>query len=125
MCPFHTIETIMVKIGGMKIRFTPKIQKIAKHSSKFLLWLALMLTFITRNPTIASYEPFAMVFGLEGEGIHWYVLPLVLIGVLLITDYFCRYFCPVGKGFWYVIKFRRWIDSQVGNFRSITLKKIN
>jgi len=125
MCPFHAVETIMVRIGGMKIKFTPGIQKIAKHSSKFLLWLTLMLIFISRNPTIAAFEPFAMVFGLEGEGIHWYLLPLVLTGVLLITDYFCRYFCPVGKGFNYIIKFRKWIDSQIIQIRSTTLKKIN
>lgn len=125
MCPFHAIETILVRIGGMKIKFTPKIQKIAKHSAKFLLWLSLMLTFLSQNPTIASFEPFAMVFGLEGDGIQWYILPAVLIGVLLITDYFCRYFCPVGKGFWYVINLRKWIDKQVISFRSTTLKKIN
>ena len=123
MCPFHAIETILVRIGGMKIKFTPKIQKIAKHSAKFLLWLSLMLTFLAQNPTIASFEPFAMVFGLEGEGIQWYILPAVLIGVLLITDYFCRYFCPIGKGFWYVIKFRKWIDKQIISYRSTTLKK--
>lgn len=125
MCPFHAVETIMVRIGGMKIRFTPRIQKFAKHSSKFLLWLSLMLTFISRNPTVASYEPFAMVFGLEGEGIQWYIFPLILIGVLLITDYFCRYFCPVGKGFWYVIKLRKWVDSQLILLRSNALKKID
>lgn len=113
ICPFHAVETIMIKIGGMKVKFTPQIQKIAKHSAKFLLWLALMIIFISRNPTLGSYEPFAMIFGLEGDGVQWYILPLVLIGVLLITDYFCRYFCPVGKGFGYIIKFRTWIDTQI------------
>ena len=123
MCPFHTVETIMVKIGGMKIKFTPRIQKISKYSSRVLLWLALMLTFVSKNPTIASYEPFAMVFGLEGEGIHWYMLPMVLVGVLLIKDYFCRYFCPVGKGFWYVIKFRKWVDNLMITLLPQSIKK--
>lgn len=125
MCPFHAVETIMVKIGGIKIKFTPGIQKVAKHSSKFLLWLALMLILISRNPTIGSFEPFAMVFGLEGEGWHWYLLPLVLIGILLIKDYFCRYFCPVGKGFWYIIKFRKLLDSQLDRLNKSTIKKVS
>ena len=124
MCPFHAVETIMIKIGGMKIKFTPKIQKTAKHSAKFLLWLALMIIFISRNPTLASFEPFAMIFGLEGEGVQWYILPLILTGVLLITDYFCRYFCPVGKGFIYIIKFRNWIDGQLLSLKRKTLIKV-
>lgn len=125
MCPFHAVEIILVKIGGMKIKFTPTVLKIAKHSAKFLLWLSLMLTFISQNPTVASYEPFAMVFGLEGEGVHWYLLPAVLIGVLFISDYFCRYFCPVGKGYWYVIKFRKWLDEKIllGRQRILTSMK--
>lgn len=124
MCPFHAVETIMIKIGGMKIKFTPNIQKTAKHSAKFLLWLALMIIFISRNPTLASFEPFAMIFGLEGEGIQWYILPLILTGVLLITDYFCRYFCPVGKGFAYIIKFRNFIDGQLLSIKRKTLIKV-
>ncbi|MCK5467034.1 MAG: 4Fe-4S binding protein, partial [Cyclobacteriaceae bacterium] len=123
MCPFHAVETIMVKIGGLKIRFTPPVQKVAKHSAKFLLWLALMIIFISRNPTLASFEPFAMIFGLEGDSTQWYILPLVLVGVLLITDYFCRYFCPVGKGFGYVIKFRKWIDDRLVIIKRNTLTK--
>lgn len=125
MCPFHAVQAVMIKIGGMKVKFTPEIQKIAKHSSKFLLWLALMIIFISRNPTLASYEPFAMIFGLEGEGIQWYILPFVLIGVLLIRDYFCRYFCPVGQGFKYLMKFRKWIDSVIALPKTSNLKKIN
>jgi NosR/NirI family nitrous oxide reductase transcriptional regulator len=124
ICPFHAVETIMIKIGGMKVNFTPQIQKIAKHSAKFLLWLALMIIFISRNPTLGSYEPFAMIFGLEGEGVQWYILPLVLMGVLLITDYFCRYFCPVGKGFAYIIKLRTWIDTQILSIKRVTLNKV-
>ena len=114
----------MIKIGGMKIKLTPLIQKVAKHSAKFLLWLGLMIIFISRNPTLGSYEPFAMIFGLEGEGMQWYILPLVLIGILLITDYFCRYFCPVGKGFGYIIKFRTWVDAQILGIKRVTVNTV-
>lgn len=123
MCPFHAVQTIMIRIGGMKIKFSPAIQKVAKHSSKFLLWLALIIILISRNPTLASYEPFAMIFGLEGDGMQWYILPFVLIGVLLIRDYFCRYFCPVGQGFKYLMKFRKWIDSFHHYPKTSNLKK--
>lgn len=125
MCPFHAVETIMIKVGGMKVKFSPQIQKTAKHSAKFLLWLALIIIFLSRNPTLSSFEPFAMVFGLEGDSTQWYILPLVLIGILLIKDYFCRYFCPVGKGFAYLIKFRKWIDQHIALLMPKSLMKNN
>ena len=113
VCPFHAVEMVLVKIGGIKLTLTPVVQQVAKRSARFLLWLALIIIFLSNNPAMGSYEPFAMVFGLQGEGIQWYILPLVLIGVLMIKDYFCKYFCPVGRSFNYIVKFRKWLDRKV------------
>ena len=123
MCPFHTVEMILVKIGGFKIGFPKKYQKPIRKTAKVLLWASLMIIFLADNPTIAAYEPFAMIFGLEGVGIQWYILPAVLVGALFITDFFCRYFCPVGNSFKYVISFRKWIDSIAYKIRPIQLKR--
>ena len=123
MCPFHAVEIILVKIGGFKIGFPKKFQKPIRKTAKILLWMSLMIIFLADNPTIAAYEPFAMIFGLEGVGIQWYILPAVLVGVLFITDFFCRYFCPVGNSFKYVISFRKWIDSIVYKIRPTQLKR--
>ena len=123
MCPFHAVEIILVKIGGFKIGFPRKFQKPIRKTAKILLWMSLMIIFLADNPTIAAYEPFAMIFGLEGVGIQWYILPAVLVGVLFITDFFCRYFCPVGNSFKYVISFRKWIDSIVYKIRPTQLKR--
>lgn len=123
MCPFHAVEIILVKIGGFKIGFPKKFQKPIRKTAKILLWLSLLIIFLADNPTIAAYEPFAMIFGLEGVGIQWYILPAVLVGVLFITDFFCRYFCPVGNSFKYVISFRKWIDSLIYKFKPTQLKR--
>ena len=113
MCPFHAAQKGLIGISGMKFRLPRKLQLIAKHTSKFLLWASLMLIFISANPTVGSYEPFAMLFSLEGIGIQWYILPATLVGSLFINDFFCTYFCPVGRSFTYMIKARKSIDSIV------------
>ena len=113
MCPFHAAQKGLISISGMKFRLPREVQKIAKHTSKFLLWASLMLIFLSANPTVSAYEPFAMLFSLEGVGIQWYILPATLIGSLFINDFFCTYFCPVGRSFTYLIKARKSIDGVV------------
>ena len=123
MCPFHAVEVILVKIGGFKISFPKKLQKPIRNTSNMLLWSSLLIIFLADNPTIAAFEPFAMIFGLEGVGIQWYILPAVLVGILFITDFFCRYFCPVGRSFKYIIEIRRWIDRNLISRSYPILKK--
>ena len=113
LCPFHAAQIFLSKIGGINLLFPRKIQKIIKHTSKILLWLALMLTFLADNPTVGSYEPFALLFSLQGSGFHWYLLPAVLVGSLLVPDVFCRYFCPVGRSFNYMIKARKTVKDKL------------
>jgi len=55
-----------------------------------------MLIFLSTHPAPGSYEPFAMMFSLEGLGIQWYLLPAALIGSMFVPKFCCRMFCPVG-----------------------------
>lgn len=111
MCPFHAAQKGLIYISGMKFRLPAQVQKVVKHTSKFLLWASLMLIFIAANPTLAAFEPFAMLFSLDGIGVQWYILPASLVGSLFISDFFCQYFCPVGRTFTYLIKLRKQFDS--------------
>jgi polyferredoxin len=54
------------------------------------------LIFISAHPALGSYEPFAMMFSLEGLGIQWYILPAALLGSFFVPSFWCRLFCPVG-----------------------------
>ena len=123
MCPYHAVQKGLISISGMKFRLSPKIQKRAKHTSKVLIWASLMLIFISANPTLAAYEPFAMFFSLEGIGIQWYILPATLVGSLFINNFFCTYFCPVGRSFTYMIKARKSVDILVSKIKTIWLWK--
>jgi len=113
LCPFHAAQIFLNKVGGNNLHFPPGVQRIIKHTSKLLLWAALILIFLEDNPTAGSYEPFALLFSLEGSGLQWYVLPAVLMGSLLVPDVFCRYLCPVGRSFTYLLKARQKVKGKL------------
>ncbi|ANS87102.1 hypothetical protein VSVS12_03393 [Vibrio scophthalmi] len=98
LCPFHHIQRWLHKLGKNNIALSYWINNHAITVVNVLLWSALMLIFITRNPAVASYEPFSMLFSLDGVGVQWYLLPLALFGSFFIKDYWCRLFCPLGRG---------------------------
>lgn len=107
LCPFHATQVLLNKISGINIKLSLKQVKILNKTPSVLLWLSLMLIFLSSNPTLSSYEPFAMLFSLEGVGIQWYILPASLIGALFFSNFFCRFFCPVGATFKWIQKQRK------------------
>lgn len=113
LCPFHAAETALIKISGFKFKLNRKFQQYAKYTSSILLWIALMIIFFSANPTLGSYEPFALLFSLDGAGIQWYLLPVALIGAFFVPEFYCRYFCPVGRMFKYLIKFSNWLAKKL------------
>jgi uncharacterized protein with FMN-binding domain len=106
LCPFHGIQLLLNKLSGLNLKLPAKINKVLIKLPKFLLWICLILILISKNSTIASYEPFSMMFSLEGIGIQWYILPAALFGSLIMSNFFCRYFCPVGASFTILLRVR-------------------
>ena len=96
LCPFSTVQMLLHKISGFKFTISRDVTKYARRGILFLIWASLMLIFLSHHPAMGSYEPFSMMFSLEGVGMQWYVLPLSLFGALFIPDFWCRLFCPVG-----------------------------
>lgn len=111
VCPFYAIEFLLQQISGSKWTPSPAVLKHAKTGVNFLLWLSLMLIFLTKHPALGSFEPFAMMFSLEGLGIQWYILPFAIIGSFFTSSFWCRFFCPVGGMFNNLIKLRKYILS--------------
>nr|WP_320119587.1 FMN-binding protein [uncultured Marinifilum sp.] len=113
ICPFHATQILFNKISGINFKIAPQLSKYLIKTPNFLLWICLILILISKNPTLAAYEPFAMFFSLEGFGIQWYILPAALIGSLFISGFFCHYFCPVGASFRYLVKIRQKFTNQL------------
>ena len=89
LCPFGTLQDYTAKLSGINIVMHKKMEKLAKILPLFLTWLALGIIFITSNPALGTYEPFATFFRLEGEGVQWFILPVVVLGSFILTRFFC------------------------------------
>jgi len=95
ICPFGAAQELISKISGIKIVVNKKVDKIFNNFRYFLTWLSLIIIFLTQNPAMGTYEPFATLFGFEGIGIQWLILSVVLFGAYIIPLFWCRFFCPV------------------------------
>jgi hypothetical protein len=107
VCPFYGIEYFLQKISGMKMNPSRALLKRARKIVNFLLWLSLMIIFLSKHPALGSFEPFAMMFSLNGTGIQWFILPMALIGSFFMSTFWCRFFCPCGQAFTKIVQFRK------------------
>ncbi len=107
LCPFMVVQDLAQKISGVKLKIDSRFQKRSRTLIFFLSWVALMLIFLSAHPALGSYEPFAMMFSLEGLGIQWYILPASLLGAFFVPRFWCRLFCPVGLYLNEMVRFRR------------------
>ncbi len=107
VCPFYGIEYFLQKISGMKLNPSRALLKRTRSMVNFLLWLSLMIIFLSQHPALGSFEPFAMMFSLNGTGIQWFILPLALIGSFFMSTFWCRFFCPCGHTLTKLVQFRK------------------
>jgi hypothetical protein len=107
ICPFYGVQFLISKLGGNRFNPSPVILKYSKSVANFLLWTALMTSFLASHPALGSYEPFAMMFSLNGVGIQWFLLPLALIGSFFMSTFWCRFFCPCGHALTKLRQYRK------------------
>lgn len=96
ICPFGALQELLAAISGMQLRVHPNVQRLAGVVPALLTWAALMVIFIYRNPARGNYEPFGAMFGFEGHGLVWLLLPLIIVVSFFIPRFWCRFFCPAG-----------------------------
>ena len=125
ICPFKVVQDLAQKISGIKLRIKPEVQRRSRLVIFTLSWAALMLIFLSAHPALGSYEPFALMFSLEGMGIQWYILPATLLGALFVPGFWCRMFCPVGLYLNEMVRLRRKLlgSFQRGRTEAVTISK--
>lgn len=96
ICPFGAVQDLMQKISGISLPIPQWLKKFAQYSSGFIAWFSVMVIFISRNPAIGNFEPFAAFFSFKGFGIIWIILPILIFSSFFIKRMWCRFFCPVG-----------------------------
>jgi len=117
LCPFMVVQELLQKVSGVRLRIRSDLQKKAQLLILSLSWAALMLIFLSAHPALGSYEPFAMMFSLEGLGIQWYILPAALLGAFFVPSFWCRLFCPVGLFLNQVVRLRRTVQEHLSGSR--------
>jgi len=89
------LQEITAKVGGGKFKCCNKaIEAKAAKLRYILIYVALIGAFLTKSPSFAGYEPFATLFGRQGFGIQWLILPVVIFSSFFISRFWCRFFCP-------------------------------
>ena len=96
LCPGAAIQEATARIGGLNIKLSPKTLRRLAGIRSGLLWCCLIMIFLTSNPSIAAFTPFATLFGLQGSNTQWLLLPVAILGSFLCNRFWCRVFCPVG-----------------------------
>jgi Na+-translocating ferredoxin:NAD+ oxidoreductase RnfG subunit len=123
ICPFKVVQDLLQKLSGIKLKIKPELQRKSRMLIFILSWVALMLIFLSAHPALGSYEPFAMMFSLDGLGIQWYILPAALFGSLFVPLFWCRLFCPVGLYLNEMVRLRRSIRDRFFGGKSKPKKK--
>ena len=95
ICPFGAVQELATKISGKNLSCSACVKKRARSLKVALLALALFMALFTKNPSSASYEPFATLFGLKGSLWQWVLLPAIVFSAFLFSRIWCRFFCPV------------------------------
>jgi len=111
ICPFYGVQFLLSKISGARLQLSSALLARAKTVTNVLVWTALMIIFLSSNPSLGAYEPFAMMFSLQGIGVQWYILPIAIIGAFFMTNFWCRFFCPTGHALTSVLQLRKIIVS--------------
>lgn len=118
ICPFGAAQECVGAIGKVKTYSNHGFGNFYKWLRWGVVWIAVIVAFVFRNPGLASYEVYATLFDLSGTNSQFILLILVLTVALLIKRPWCNYLCPVPVFQSFAGIFRRWTIEIVGGKKS-------
>jgi len=107
-CPFGAAQRVVGAIGGFRLKVPAWAVRTMEGARNVVVFAALFMAFITLQPALASYEPFAALFALHGTTLQWFLLFIVLTAALLIQTPWCNFFCPMRTFELVVLDTKRW-----------------
>jgi hypothetical protein len=108
-CPFGAAQRVIGVIGGFRLKVPPWSVRLMEGARNVVVFSALFMAFITLQPALASYEPFAALFALHGTTLQWFLLFIVLTASLLIQTPWCNFFCPMRTFELVILDSKRWL----------------
>lgn len=121
VCPFCGLQEAAHLVSRVSLPIAKHI-KWVRLMKDLLLFIVLFISFLFLNPSIASYEPFGTIFGLNGSSYSWYLLFVILIAGFFYRRFWCIAFCPVGTLLDKVAGIGRGIKKKIGLLTSHGVK---
>ena len=100
-CPFGAAQRVVGAIGGFRLKVPAWVLRFMEGARNIVVFAALFMAFITLQPALASYEPFAALFALHGTTLQWFLLFIVLTASLLLQTPWCNFSVPCGPSSWW------------------------
>lgn len=95
LCPFGAAQELAGLLGKAKNFNDPQYANFFKWSRRVVVWFAVFIALIYRNPGISSYEIYSTLFSLSGTNLEAIFLTIVLAFALFVHRPWCRLLCPV------------------------------
>jgi hypothetical protein len=94
ICPFGAAQDVIGLAGGARRRRMPSAL-LFTWVKRVLLWVAVLLGLLYRNPGAASFEVFAAFFRLTGTEFQFAILVFTIGVGVFVSRPFCHWVCPV------------------------------
>lgn len=94
-CPFGAAQRCVGVIGAKRFKLPVWSVRVLEKLRTLIVFAALFMAFLSLQPALASYEPFAALFSLRGSTLQWLLLFIVLVASLFIRTPWCSFFCPM------------------------------
>lgn len=95
LCPFGAAQRILNVIGGRRVAVDPKLATRMNLARDLIVFIALLTALVAANPSLAGYEPFAVLFALTGTDLQYLLLVIVFFAALMIRRPWCHFLCPM------------------------------
>ena len=94
-CPFGAAQRVVGVIGGFRVKLPRWSVRFMGSARNLIVFAALFMAFLTLQPALAGYEPFAALFSMKGTTLQWLLLFIVLVASLVLVTPWCNFFCPM------------------------------
>jgi uncharacterized protein with FMN-binding domain len=111
-CPFGAAQECIGVIGRARSYWSTRYRSLFTWLRRGLVWFAIILALLFRNPGLTSYEIFGTLFSLLGSRLQFILLGMVLVAALFIKRPWCTYLCPIAPIDEFIRMVRKWILEQ-------------